>query len=58
MRATIALTPCLFALAMACTKTQTVPAGYRAAYEESLPEYGITETVHYSHVDAGLDDRQ
>ena len=58
MRTTIALTLCLLALAMACSKTQTVPTGYRQAYEESLPSYEITETVHYSHVDAGLDDRQ
>jgi hypothetical protein len=56
VRTTLALTLCLFALAMACSRT--MPSGYRSAYEETLPEYGITETVHYSHVDAGLNERQ
>jgi hypothetical protein len=65
MRTTIAFALCLFALAMACSRaSKPLPDGYRTAHEDTLPTYGITETVakrdagaHFGG-DADLGDRQ
>ncbi len=55
MKRTLATALCLFVLAMACSRARPSRS---FCYADTLPDYGITETVHYSRIDAGLNERQ
>jgi hypothetical protein len=55
VRRTAVTALCLFALAMACSRQRP---SHSYCYADTLPDYGITETVHYSRIDAGLNERQ